>query len=333
MGQAYSQLTLEERRKIERWRHARVSVDEIAKTLNRHRSTIFRELRRNYFSDPELPDVRGYFAVAAQTRSSNRRTQQQKLIRFPDLCRRIVEKIKIGWTPEQIANRMIYEDVQPRVYQETIYRYIYSETGIEQELWWYLPLHRKSRLPRKARKKLPSKFHRDISILFRPEAVAHRRQFGHWEGDLMLFKQHFGQANITSLVERVSRFTVLLRNSSKHTNPVMKKIASAIGTLPFIARRSITFDRGTEFVSWPHLHSEIGTQAWFCDPSAPWQKGTVENTNRRIRRWLPRQINLKAITDHELKIICDRLNQTPRKCLGWKTPAEVFKEKILEQTE
>ncbi len=177
MGQVYSQLTLEERRKIERWRHARVSVDEIAKTLNRHRSTIFRELRRNHFSDQELPDVKGYFAVAAQTFSSNRRTQQQKLIKFPDLCRRIVERIKSGWTPEQIANQMIFENVQPRVCQETIYRYIYSQDGMSQELWWYLPLHRKSRLPRRARKKLPSKFHRDVSILFRPEAVAYRSQF------------------------------------------------------------------------------------------------------------------------------------------------------------
>jgi len=168
--------------------------------------------------------------------------------------------------------------------------------------------------------------------LFRPETVAHRTQFGHWEGDLMLFKQHFGQANVTSLVERVSRFAVLLKNKSKHTNPVMHKVTDALRSLPLVARRSITFDRGTEFVSWPHLQSEIGTQAWFCDPSSPWQKGTVENTNRRARRWLPRKLDVKALSDHELKMICDRLNQTPRKCLGWKTPAELFKEKALEET-
>ena len=161
--------------------------------------------------------------------------------------------------------------------------------------------------------------------------VAHRRQFGHWEGDLMLFKQKLGQTNVTSLVERVSRFTVILKNPNKRTKPVMGKINKAIKDLPLVARRSITFDRGTEFVNWPHLQAEIGTQTWFCDPSSPWQKGTVENTNRRARRWLPRKRDIRKLSDHDMKVICDRLNNTPRKCLGWKTPAEVFREKMLEE--
>jgi IS30 family transposase len=161
--------------------------------------------------------------------------------------------------------------------------------------------------------------------------VAHRRQFGHWEGDLMLFKQSLGQSNVTSLVERVSRFTVLLKNPNKRTKPVMGKIMKAVRDLPHLAWKSITFDRGTEFVSWPHLQAEIGTQTWFCDPSSPWQKGTDENTNRRVRRWLPRKRDITAVSDHELKKICDRLNATLRKCLGWKTPAEVFREKMMEE--
>ncbi len=102
-------------------------------------------------------------------------------------------------------------------------------------------------------------------------------------------------------------------------------------TLPFMARRSVTFDRGSEFMGWPHLEAEVGAQVWFCDPSAPWQKGTVENTNRRARRWLPRELDPKTLTDHELLMISDRLNATPRKCLGWKTPAQVFREKVLEE--
>ena len=161
--------------------------------------------------------------------------------------------------------------------------------------------------------------------------VAHRREFGHWEGDLMLFEQKLGQTNVTSLVERVSRFTVILKNPTKRTKPVMGKIMKAIKDLPLVARRSITFDRGTEFVNWPHLQAEIGTQTWFCDPSSPWQKGTVENTNRRERRWLPRKRDIRKLSDHDMKVICDRLNNTPRKCLGWKTPAEVFREKMLEE--
>ncbi len=332
MGAVYRQLSFEERRRIERWRHAKVPVDEMARVLKRCRSTIFRELRRNHFSDPCLPGCDGYYGAAAQLMTTDRRARQRKLIRHPGLCRRVVERIKDGWTPEQIAWRMIYENACPRVCQETIYRYIYAKEGMREELWWYLPTHRKARRPRRARKRPPPKFHRDVSILFRPDAVAHRRQFGHWEGDLMLFKQRFGQTNVTSLVERVSRFTVLLKNPSKRTRPVMGKVIRAIRDLPFVARRSITFGRGTEFVSWPHLQAETGTRTWFCDPSAPWQKGTVENTNRRARRWLPRRLDPTAVSDHELRMICDRLNATPRKCLGWKTPAEVFREKMLENT-
>jgi len=110
-----------------------------------------------------------------------------------------------------------------------------------------------------------------------------------------------------------------------------RRLPPKFGTLPpHVARRSITFDRGTEFVSWLHLQAEIGTQTWFCDPSSPWLKGTVENTNRRAQRWLPSKRDITAITDHELKMTRDRLNATPRKCLGFKTPAEVFREKMLE---
>jgi transposase, IS30 family len=274
----------------------------------------------------------------------NSRSTQRKLIRQPDLCKRVVERIKQGWTPEQVVNRMIYEGNKLRVCQQTIYRYIYSKDGMDQELWWYLPLHRKNRTPRRARKRQKPRFDRDVSILFRPDDVAHRRQFGHWEADLMLFEQKRGQTNVTSLVERVSRFTVILKNPNKRTKPGMLcpagdcaaicregKIMKAIKDLPMIARRSITFDRGSEFVSWPHLQAEIGTQTWFCEPSSPWQEGTVENTNRRAQRWPPRKRDIRGMTDHDIEQICDQLKNTPRECLGWKTPAEVFREKMMEE--
>lgn len=331
MGTVYTQLSIIERRKMERWRHAKVPVDEMARLLKRCRSTIFRELKRNFFSDESMPKCDGYYGDAAHRMSADRRARDRKLIKHPDLCKRVIERLKNGWTPEQIGNRMIHENAPVRVCQETIYRHIYSKEGLRDELWWYLPTHRVARRPRRARKKHPPKFPRDVSILFRPDIVAHRRQFGHWEGDLMLFEQKRGQTNVTSLVERMSRFTVILKNPNKRTKPVMGKIIKAIKDLPHQARRSITFDRGSEFMNWPHLQAETGTQTWFCDPSSPWQKGTVENTNRRARRWLPRKRDIRSMTDHEMKEICDRLNNTPRKCLGWKTPAEVFREKMMEE--
>ena len=133
------------------------------------------------------------------------------------------------------------------------------------------------------------------------------------------------------MVERISRFTVLLKNPNKRRKPVMGEIMKAIGDLPLMTRKSITFDRGIEFVIWLHLQAELGTRTWFCDPSSPWQKGTVENTNRRVRKWLPRTRDITRMPDHELKQLCDQLNNTPRKCLGWKPPAEVFRERMLAE--
>ncbi|MBW9061604.1 IS30 family transposase, partial [Agrobacterium pusense] len=100
---------------------------------------------------------------------------------------------------------------------------------------------------------------------------------------------------------------------------------------PHPARRSITFDRGTEFTDWPYLQASIGTQTWFCDPQSPWQKGTVENTNGRVRKWLSREVDPLSVTDADLIEICNRLNATPRKCLGYRKPAEVFRKKLLAQ--
>ena len=269
MGAVYDQLSITERRKIERWRHAKVPVDEMARVLKRCRSTILGELKRSHSSDENMPGYDGYYGAAAHLMQAERRARERKLIKHPELCKRVIERIKNGWTPEQISNRMIHEGAPLRVCQETIYRYIYSKEGQREDLWWYLPTHRVARRPRRTRRRREPKFHRDVSILFRPDDVAHRRQFGHWEADLMLFKQKLGQNNVTSLVERVSRFTVILKNPNKRTKPVMGKIMKSLKDLPLIARRSITFDRGTEFVSWPHLQAEIGTQTWFCDPSSP----------------------------------------------------------------
>jgi IS30 family transposase len=232
--------------------------------------------------------------MAAQLQTADRRAHQRELLRH-DAPRESVEgRLRTGWTPEQIAGRMRVEGARPRVCQETIDRHVYRRDGMRSELWWHLPNHRMSRRPRRSRKRRASSFAHEVSILFRPEAVAHRTEFGHWEGDLVLFQQRFGQANVISLMERVGRFIVLLRNMTTRLKPVMGKIATAIGTLPLPARKSIAFDRGSEFVTWPHPEAETGTRSWFCDAQSPHQKGAVENTNRRVRRHLPARSHAPA---------------------------------------
>lgn len=128
----------------------------------------------------------------------------------------------------------------------------------------------------------------------------------------------------TSLVERKSRYMVMLKNQSRHSRPIMDKIVEAFSALPSCARQSFTFDRGTEFAGFRALEDGIGARSWFCDPSAPWQKGAVENANKRIRRFLPGDTDLTDVSQQKLVQLAHHLNSLPRKCLGYKTPAEVF---------
>lgn len=331
MKRTYSHIDMDERRKIARWRTAGLTVDIIAEKLGRHRSTIFREIRRNMFIDDAVPNLNGYYCVTAHDMARERRTKLRKLMRFSHVWQSVIDRIMHGWSPQQIAGRMRLERHPISVSHETIYKFAYSSDGQAIKLWRHLPEHRARRRPRHARRKHGQRFSPELNILRRPDVVADRKQFGHWECDLIQFRKKFGKANVTSLVERVSRFAIFLRNNDRQSRPVMNGLVQALQTLPHLARRSITFDRGTEFTDWPYLQASIGTQTWFCDPQSPWQKGTVENTNRRVRKWLSREVDPLSVTDADLIEICNQLNATPRKCLGYRTPAEVFRKKLLAQ--
>jgi IS30 family transposase len=139
-----------------------------------------------------------------------------------------------------------------------------------------------------------------------------------------MFRRELGQHNLTSLVERQSRYTILTRNPDRNATGVVDGVMSKLKALPASARRSVTFDRGTEFARYPLLKSKLGMDSYFCKPQAPWQKGSVENTNGRVRRFLSRDTDIAALPEEALLGICDRLNATPRKCLGYRTPKEVL---------
>lgn len=136
--------------------------------------------------------------------------------------------------------------------------------------------------------------------------------------------------NVTSRVERVSRFVIVMRNEDRQFKPIMEALIQGLAPLPADARQSITFDRGTEFSAWRQLKAGIGADAWFCHPQAPYQKATVENTNNRLRKYLPRSTEPTALTNRYLRSICHRLNATPRQCLDYHTPTEVFETKLME---
>ncbi len=329
MGSHYSHLSLEDRRKIAKWLTAKMPIAEIADRLGRDASTIYRDIKRNRYTDSELPELDGYHAVTAQDMYERRRAVHRKLVVHPELKAAVEEALRLGWSPEQIAGRMRLENHEVRISHETIYRFAYSKEGRDEAFYRHLPEHRRRRRPRGYRRQHRTQIFDSQSLSRRPERIAQRTEFGHWECDLMMFRKEHGKINVTSLVERVSRYTVVLRNEDRQSRPIMEALINGLAPLPSDARLSITFDRGTEFSAWKRLRDGIGADSWFCDPQAPWQKGTVENTNNRLRRYLPRSTEPTALTNRYLRSICHRLNSTPRKCLGYRTPAEVFESNLI----
>jgi IS30 family transposase len=329
MDQHYSHLDLAERRRIAHWLEAKVPVAEIARRLGRHRSTIHREINRNYYylnlRDRWGQEYSGYYAVVANTKADRRRASGAKLTRRPALREHVMARLRDGWSPQQIDGRLKRDPLaEGRVPHETIYRHIYSQRGREDGLLGLLPMARRQRQRRFGRKPRAKAIPASQNIAVRPAAIATREEFGHWEVDLMIFARRFGNGNVTSMQERKSRYLILIRNDDKRASTVGKAIGNTLAALPHHARRSITFDRGTEFMGY----GSLPLPAWFCDPHSPWQKGGVENANGRTRRYLPLESAAGDQTPEALQRLAAKLKAVPRRCLGYRAPTEVFSEAV-----
>lgn len=326
----HTHLSKSERRQIYLMLGKKISVCRIAQELGRHHSTIYREINRNshFHEDPFL---RGYFHVVANDMAENRRYRLRKLLRNKELTAYIIDKLKSCWSPEQIYGFLKHHGVEGfYACHETIYRFIYSAEGRELSLYKYLVKGRKNRRRKFSRKPRSSRVLEHHGIAYRPKIIDSRETFGHWEGDLVIYRREFGKVNITSLIERKSRYTIIAKNDDRRPIPVMERIGKELGRLPESVTKTITFDRGIEFMSYPILQKKLGMDSYFCDPQAPWQKGAVESNNNRIRRFLPRDLDLSTVTDADIYDICVTMNNTPRKCLGYKTPQEVMDEYLQQ---
>lgn len=248
----YQHLTFEERRTVYHMIQARRPVREVAALLGRHSSTIYRELDRNWHHD-EHPPFRGYFHTVAQDKARKRRTRGGKIARCGELGGYIADRLAAAWSPEQISGHLRRQPGGPSVCHETIYQYVYGAHGRSQDLWRLLPCARRSRRVRYGRKPRGFRIPVENTIAARPPEIAERGSFGHWEGDLIAFRQAHGKANLTSLVERRSRYAVLLRNPSRHSTGVMAGIDRRLRALPASLRRSLTLDRGTDFARYRRL--------------------------------------------------------------------------------
>jgi IS30 family transposase len=324
MGIHYDQLCDAERKAIGRLHAAGRSRGEIAAILCRHKSTISRELARNTLPSRDWPAGQYDAARAiALTQRRRRRGRGHKLARQPVLRDRVRDFLAMGWSPEQIAGRLALEHGRTIVSHESIYRFVYHRTA-QKDYWNHLLPRRKHRRGRRGRRGGSSVHfirHR-TSLAQRSQAANERAQPGHWEGDLMLFRT-CGQA-VLVVHERVSRLIRIRRQTSKAAQGVLESLAGLLRRVPSTLRRSITFDNGSEFALHHRLAARLRLDTFFCDPHAPWQKGGIENAIGRLRRPLPRKSDLACITQQHLDELTRRYNRTPRKCLDFKTPEEVF---------
>jgi IS30 family transposase len=237
----------------------------------------------------------------------------------------VLSRLGEGCSPEQVAGRLARERGRPVISHESIYRFIAAQIARTTDYRWrlYLPRGKAKRGFRGRKGGSSALLIRDrISIHQRPQEVAARSEPGHWEADLMLFRI-YGQA-ILALLERRSRLLALVRQPNKQAAPVAEALTALLASLPEQLRRTITFDNGTEFAFHHRLRDSLGIATFFCDPHAPWQKGGIENAIGRMRRTLPRKADLATIDPADLLSLVRRYNHTPRKCLDFQTPAEVF---------
>ena len=313
---AYKHLSYEEREAIARLRVDGLSPGQIARTLGRHRSTIWRELQRNANKGGS------YHPVSAEGHYLARRQRLRLRERCKELATFVIERLHENWTPEQIAGwlRSRAEKALRYVSHETIYAWIHSRARRTDKLWKLLPRGRARRGRRRARAGKPLIKDR-IPIAERPEKINRRIEGGHWEGDLMFCRK---SKPILVLTERKSRFVIIARLKSKNAEDTARVIMNIFRQLDERLRRSITFDNGTEFARHTLLREALNMATWFCDAYASWQKGAVENMNGRLRRDLPRKIDPDSLSDEDLQDIALMHNLTPRKCLHFKTPVQAI---------
>ena len=316
-------LSLAEREEISRGLVAEQSIRAIARQLKRAASTISREVARN-------GGLRRYRAAAAEKRAWKKalRPKPCKLVLQAPLRQAVILKLETHWSPQQIAGwlKRTYPDREDmHISHETIYKtlYVQARGALKKELVQYLRSKRQLRGSRHAKKDKDrrGKILDAISISERPPEVEDRAVPGHWEGDLICGPNH---SFIGTLVERHSRYVMLMKLSDKKTETVVNALIKHSKRLPDELYKSLTWDRGHELAAHKRFTLETNIDVFFCDPQSPWQRGTNENTNRLLRQYFPKGTDLSVHSQAELDAVARQLNERPRKTLEYETPAERF---------
>jgi len=320
-------LTLTEREEISRGLAEGQSIRSVAIRLGRAPSTVSREIKRNGGSSD-------YRATEADGAAWERalRPKPCKLVENPDLARIVADKLRLLWSPEQIAGWLAHtypSDESRNVSYETIYRSLFIQTrgALKRELLQYLRRTRGMRRSRHYTQKTDrhGQILDTVSISERPACAEDRAVPGHWEGDLL-----FGSNNsqIATLVERQTRYLMLVKVGAKDTETVVTALIKNARKLPQELYKSLTWDRGKEMADHKRFTLATDVQVYFCDPQSPWQRGSNENTNGLLRQYLPKGIDVSIYSQAKLNAMARQLNQRPRKTLGYQTPAEMFSQTV-----
>ena len=317
----YHQLSLDERDHIARYRAEGLSLCEIARRLKRNKGTISRELRRN---KAPIYNVYGAGRAEAEARTRKQRAGQRPRLKNAKIRSYVTRRLRLHWTPEQIAGGLKKSHEDLSICVESIYRFIYDRKVRCQEN--FVPCLVRAHKRRYLRGHRHT--HRDlhiperISILVRPKVVEARRQLGHWESDTMIARNSRSALNV--MVERTSRFTKIQKLTHRTAKNLRTAITRSLSQYPKAVRRTITYDNGQENVEHMIVNDVLGTRSFFCEPFHSWEKGTVENTIGIIRRTFPKKTNFDRVSATEIKLLERRMNNRPRKILNYQTPRQVF---------
>ncbi|MCP3886720.1 MAG: IS30 family transposase [Propionibacteriaceae bacterium] len=319
MGQRYSQLTRDERNQFYALRKARVPMAEIARQLKRSPATLYRELKRN-------SGQRNYRPRQAHHRAVERRKARVRPLKMTrPVVEHIESKLSMQWSPEQIANTMADDPNGPgiAVSHETIYQHVWATARRGSDLYTHLRQRRKTRRKRRGTKDMRGKIRNRVGIEHRPAVVKERVRIGDWEADLICGAAHSGY--LVTLVDRVSRKTRIGRTRTKLADDVTTVIVALLSS--FVVE-TITFDNGKEFAGHEKIARQLECGCYFAQPYHSWERGLNENTNGLIRQYFPKKMEFTFITLEEIAFVEDRLNNRPRKCLGFKTPNAVYRSRV-----
>ena len=332
MGECYDHLSYVERLSIDEGRRAGLSLRAIARRLARAPSTVSRDIKRTGKYWPGYDASNAFFSAFYRRRDC--RKGMRKLRPGSPLFAHVVSQLRAGWSPLQIAGRLRrMEDTNTlkTVSHETIYTALYAlpRGELRRELIGHLRQGRQNRRPRSRGKDRRRGFVTDdIRITQRPEDVAQRLIPGHWEGDLI--KGAANRSAVGTLVERTSRLVLLAQMDGLDADTTRCAFERSFENIPEPLRKTLTYDRGTEMARHAQLTQNTGIKVYFADPYSPWQRGSNENANGLIRQYLPKGTDLSGHSQDELNIIAERLNNRPRKILGFLTPNEVFAALVAE---